>query len=167
MEGRNAQGTLTIEGQPILKRGDRPFTALASISDKYFQTLGIPSIEGRTFTKYDRDPAPAVGIVNATFARRYFAGQDPVGHRVRFSEEGDDDWITIVGVAGDSRNVGLKDPPTPLLYLPYDTFPLAYMSIATRSAAGPGVVASIARREVKNIDPDMALIRLPRSEPID
>jgi putative ABC transport system permease protein len=159
MEGRNAQGTLTIEGQPVLKRGDRPFSALASISEKYFQTLGIPLIEGRTFTKYDRDPAPAVAIVNATFARRYFAGQNPVGHRVRFSEEGDD-WITIVGVAGDSRNVGLKDPPTPLLYLPYDTFPLAYMSIATRSAAGPSVVASIARGEVKKIDPDMGIDRI-------
>ncbi len=160
IEGRNAQGTLTIEGQPVLKRADRPFAALASISEKYFQTLGIPLVEGRAFTKYDRDPAPAVAIVNATFARKYFAGQDPVGHRVRFSEEGGDDWITIVGVAADSRNVGLKDPPTPLLYLPYDTFPLAYLSIATRSTAGSGVVASIARREVKKIDPDMGIDRI-------
>jgi putative ABC transport system permease protein len=160
MEGRNAQGTLTIEGQPLTKRADRPFTSLASISEKYFHTLGIPLIEGRTFTEHDRDPAPAVAIVNATFVRKYFAGQDPIGHRVRFSEGGDDDWITLVGVAGDSRNVGLKDPPTPLLYLPYDTFPLAFMSIATRSAAGAGAVASIARREAKNIDPDMGIDRI-------
>ena len=159
LQGRNAQGTFTIEGQPAMRRADRPFSALASISPKYFQTLGISLIKGRVFTDHDRDPAPAVAIVNTTFARTYFEGQDPIGHRIRFGESGED-WIEIVGVAGDSRNVGLKDPPTPLLYLPYDTFPLAFMSIAVRSAAGSGIVASTARREAKNIDPDMGVDRI-------
>ena len=159
LQGRNAQGTFTIEGQPPRPRADRPFTALASVSKEYFRTLGIPLITGRPFTDKDRDPAPAVAIVNTTFARKYFAGQDPLGHRVRFGDSADD-WITIVGVAGDSRNIGLKDPPTPVLYLPYDTFPLAFMSIAVRSTAGPGVVASTARREAKNIDPDIGIDRI-------
>jgi putative ABC transport system permease protein len=116
-------------------------------------------IKGRAFTDQDRDPAPAVAIVNTTFARKYFAGQDPIGHRLRFGESAED-WITIVGIAGDSRNIGLKDLPTPLLYLPYDTFPLAFMSIAVRSTAGAGVIASTARREAKNIDPDIGIDRI-------
>ena len=161
IEGRNANGTFTIEGQPGLKRADRPFTALASVSRDYFRTLGIPIIQGRAFTDRDRDPSPAVAIVNATLSRRYFAGQDPIGTRVRFGDSGkDEDWITIVGIAGDSRNVGLNEPPTPLLYLPYDTFPLAFMGIVARSAAGAGVVASIARSELKSIDPDMPIDRI-------
>ena len=159
LEGRNAQGTFTIEGQPAIPRADRPFTALASVSREYFSTLGIPLIKGRTFTDHDRDPAPAVAIVNTTFARKYFAGQDPIDHRVRFGESAED-WITIVGVAGDSRNVGLKEPSTPVLYLPYDTFPLAFMSIAVRSTAGAGVIASTARREARNIDPDIGIDRI-------
>ncbi len=160
LQGRNAQGTFTIEGRPAMPRADRPFTALASVSREYFQTLGIPLIKGRAFTDRDRDPAPAVAIVNTTFARKYFASQDPIGHRVRFAEESAEDWITIVGIAGDSRNIGLKDPPTPVLYLPYDTFPLAFMSIAVRSTAGSGVIASTARREAKNIDPDIGIDRI-------
>jgi putative ABC transport system permease protein len=159
IQGRNAQGTFTIEGQPAMPRGDRPFTALASVSREYFSTLAIPLIKGRAFTDQDRDPAPAVAIVNTTFVRKYFAGQDPIGHRVRFGEK-DQDWVTIVGVVGDSRNIGLKDPPTPLFYLPYDTFPLAFMSIAVRSTAGTGVIASTARREAKNIDPDIGIDRI-------
>ncbi len=167
IEGRNANGTFTIDGQPAMKRGDRPFTALASVSSSYFRTLGIPIIEGRAFTDHDRDPAPAVAIINATLARRYFAGQDPVGRRVRFSD-GNDDWIAIVGVAGDSRNVGLGEPPTSLLYLPYDTFPLAFMSIAARSTGGSSVVASIARSEVKAIDPDLPIDQIaPLHELLD
>jgi len=159
IQGRSASGTFTIEGQPAMQRADRPFTAIASISKEYFHTLGIPLVTGRAFTNQDRDPAPAVAIVNTTFARKYFSGQAPLGHRVRFGDS-TDDWITIVGVAGDSRNVGLKDPPTPVLYLPYDTFPLAFMSIAVRSTAAPGVVASAARHEAKNIDPDIGIDRI-------
>lgn len=157
--GRNAQATLTIDGQPPMPRADRPFTNIASVSKEYFQTLGIQLLAGRTFTDRDRDPAPAVAIVNATFAHKYFAGQDPIGHRVRFGETAGD-WITIVGVASDSRNVGLQEPPTPLLYLPYDTFPLAFMSIAARSQASTAVIASLARSEAKNIDPDLGIDRI-------
>jgi predicted permease len=159
IEGRNANGTFTIEGQPALKRTDRPSAALGSISPNYFRTLEIPIIEGRTFTDQDREPAPPVAIVNAMLARKYFAGQDPVGKRVRFGDSGED-WITIVGVVGDSRNVGLNEPPTPLLYLPYHTFPLAFMGIVARSGGGSGVVASIVRSAVKNIDPEMPVDKI-------
>jgi putative ABC transport system permease protein len=160
MEGRNAQGTFTIEGQPPMKRTDRPFTAIGSISGHYFRTLGIPLIKGRTFTEEDGEGAQPVAIVNTTLVRRYFEGQDPIGRRVRFGEDGGDDWITIVGVVADSRNVGLKDPPTPLLYFPYQTFPLAFMGIVVRSAAGAGAIASLARTEARNIDPDMGIDRI-------
>ena len=161
IEGRSASGTFTIEGRPVPKRADRPFTAIGSVSADYFRALDIPIIKGRIFTDRDRDPAPTVAIVNATFARKYFAGQDPINKRVRFGDSDDEkDWITIVGIAGDTHNVGLNEPPTPLLYLPYDTFPLAFMSIVVRSSAGSGSVASIARTEIKTIDPDMPIDRI-------
>ena len=160
LEGRNAQGTFTIEGAPSLRRADRPFTAIASVSGDYFRTLGISLIKGRTLTAKDDAAAAAVAIVNSTLVDRYFAGQDPIGRRVRFGEDSTNDWITIVGVVADSRNVGLKDPPTPLLYLPYETFPLAFMGIITRSTAGVGTIASLARTEAKNIDPDLGIDRI-------
>jgi len=160
LEGRNAQGTFTIDGQALLKRADRPFTAIGSISGDYFHTLGIPLIKGRTFTKSDDAAAPAVAIVNTTLVRRYFAGQDPIGRRVRFGEDSSENWITIVGVAADSRNVGLKDSPTPLLYVPYETFPLAFMGIITRSAAGAGTMATLARDEARILDPDLGIDRI-------
>jgi putative ABC transport system permease protein len=153
IEGNSASATFAIEGQPASTRADRPHAALASVSGDYFRTLGIPLVAGRTFTEHDREPAPAVAIINTMLARRYFSGGDAIGSRVRFGES-DDDWITIVGIAADSRNLGLNEPPTPLLYLPYHTFPLTFMSIAGRSAAGTGTVAAIVRAEVKNIDPD-------------
>jgi predicted permease len=152
--GGNASGTFTVEGRPVSPGRDQPFTAIASVSDDYFRTLGIAVIQGRTFGPHDREPAPAVAIVNATLARRYLAGREAIGARVRFGES-DDDWITIAGIVADSRNQGLNQVPSALLYLPYHRFPLAFMSIAARSPAGPGAVASIVREAVKRADPDM------------
>ncbi|MEO8077725.1 MAG: ABC transporter permease [Acidobacteriota bacterium] len=159
INGGNASGSFTIEGQPVVTRTDRPFAALGSVSEDYFRTLGIPLIEGRSFAAQDRDPAPAVAIANVTLARKYFAGRDPVGVRVRFGDH-EKEWITIVGVVADSRNAGLHNLPTPLLYFPYHQFPLAFMSLAIRSTAAPAVVASAIRSEVKRIDPEMPVDRI-------
>jgi putative ABC transport system permease protein len=153
IQGAHANGTFTIERHAAASRADRPFAALGSVSSDYFQTLGIPIIAGRAFTTRDHDPSPAVAIVNAALVRRYFAGEPALGKRFRFGDSADD-WITIVGIAADSRNLGLNEPPSPLVYLPYHTFPVAFMSIAVRSSAAPGTVAAIVRGAVKKIDPD-------------
>jgi putative ABC transport system permease protein len=159
ISGANASGTFTIEGQPASSRTDRPFASLGSVSGDYFRTLRIPLIAGRTFVEQDRDPAPAVAIVNVALARKYLAGRNPVGVRLRFGSS-DDEWITIVGVVGDSRNAGLQKEPTPLLYMPYHQFPLSFMNLAVRSTAGAGVIASAIRSEVSRIDPEMPVDRI-------
>jgi putative ABC transport system permease protein len=159
VEGRNASATFTIEGRATSSRADRPFASIASVSGDYFRTLGIPIVAGRTFTEQDREPAPAVIVVNRTLVRTYFDGVDAIGKRVRFGESGED-WMTIVGIAGDSRNVGLGELPLPLIYLPYHNFPLPFMAIAVRSAAAPATIASLARAEITAADPELAVAKV-------
>jgi putative ABC transport system permease protein len=91
--------------------------------------------------------------------RTYFGGVDPIGTRVRFGED-NEDWMTIVGIAGDSRNIGLRDVPLPLIYLPYHAFPLPFMAIAVRSAAPVSTIASFARAEISAADPELAVARV-------
>ena len=159
IEGRNASATFTIEGQPTSSRADRPFASVGSVSGDYFRTLGIPIVAGRTFTEQDREPAPAVVAVNTTLVRKYFGSADPIGKRVRFGESGED-WMTIVGVVGDSRNVGLSEAPLPLIYLPYYNFPLPFMAIAVRSTAPLGTIASLTRAEITAADPELAVAKV-------
>jgi putative ABC transport system permease protein len=152
----DASGSFFIEGRPVATRADRPRAALVSASPDYLRTLGIPLIAGRQFTDRDREPAPAVIIVNATFGRRYFPGEDPLGKRIRFDDT-KDEWMTIVGVAGDSRNRALDAAPEPSMYIPYPYFTLPFMSVMARSAGGTGAVASAVRAEVRALDPDMPI----------
>jgi predicted permease len=168
LDGNSAQGAFAIEGRPTATaRTDRPRASIAAVSDDYFRTLGIPVIRGRDFTEHDHDPAPAAVIVNATLARRYWPGEDAIGKRLRFGE-GDDDWLTVVGIVGDTRNIGLDNEPAPLLYISYQQFTLPFMGIAIRSDAPASAIASIVRDQLRLADPDLPVDRIqPLHEILD
>ena len=156
LEGDNARGSFTIEGRPPASRGDSPFGAIASVSPGYFHTMGIPLVKGRDFTAQDREPAPAVVIVNQSLARKYWADDEPVGRHIRFGDT-NEDWVTVVGIAADAKNVGLGKDPVPMLYMPYQFFTLPFMSAAVLSDGGTAIAASAVRDAVRAIDPEMPL----------
>ena len=126
------------------------------ISPDYFRVLGIPLREGRSFTTADRHDAAPVAIINATFARRYFAGRSPVGRRMRLDDgEKTPREVEIVGVVGDVRHFGLEKEVTIEAYVPIAQVPdrttiwLAnnmYWVVHTDGA--PLAVASAVRREI-------------------
>jgi putative ABC transport system permease protein len=156
LEGDNAHGSFSIEGRPAATRADRSFAAIASISPAYFRTMGISIVKGRDFNERDREPAPAVIIVNRALARKYWGSEDPVGKHIHFGNA-DDDWLTVAGIVADAHNVGLREEPVPMLYLPYQYFTLPFMSIAVRSDTGTATVATAVREAVRAIDPEMPI----------
>jgi putative ABC transport system permease protein len=115
--------------------------------------MGIPILAGRTFTEADREDAPPVVIVSAALGRKYWPGENPLGKRVRFDEN--DKWMTVIGVAGDVRQLGLEQAPPPILYLPYKLFALPFTNLAVRSAAPDAVVADLMRAQIRAVDPEM------------
>lgn len=155
-QGTDASAGFSIEGRGPTTNADQPTAGLASISPGYFQAMGIPIVKGRDFSDRDREPAPAVGLVNQALARKYFPGDDPIGKRIRFDDT-DKDWMTIVGVVADTRNRGLDEAPAPLLYIHYPVFTVPFMTVVARSSAGPGAVASAVREEMRAVDPDLPL----------
>ena len=93
-----------------------------------------------------------MAIVNTTLVRKYLGGREAIGSRIRFGDP-TEGWITIVGVVGDSRNLGLGKAPAPLVYIPYHRFPLPFMSLQSGARAAPGVIASLVRAEVQECRP--------------
>ncbi len=95
-------GQYEVEGQAYVTDRDRPQGNSESVSDGYFQTLGLKVLEGRDFTIEDSDAKQPVAIVNTSFARKYFGNESPLGHRVRLFNPGQTrPWRTIVGVVPD------------------------------------------------------------------
>ena len=111
----------TGEEAPILQR----------ISAHYFATMKIPLVRGRVWSDSESAGTPHVAVVNQTMARELWPDESAIGRRVRMPEylepsayfklpaPGSDGWFEIIGVVGDTPNVGLQEPPAPSIYVPY------------------------------------------------
>src|SRR5947207_4998309 len=75
------QGQYEVDGQNYTTDRDRPRGNFESVSDNYFATLGLKILEGRDFTIDDSDAKQPVAIVNASFARKYYGNESPIGRR--------------------------------------------------------------------------------------
>jgi putative ABC transport system permease protein len=155
LRGNNASGHFDIEGRPVDSGHDQPFAHIGSVSGGYFQAMGIPLVAGRTFTGADREDAPGVAIVSQEMARRYWPGEQALGKRLRFDESADAGWITVVGIAGDVRQLGLDKDFPPVLYIPFEQFPLPFTNLAVRSSAPDSAVAALMREQVTRADSDL------------
>ena len=127
----------SIAGRPAPPRSDVP-VALFNIAEAgYFPMMGIP-LRGRDFNDTDRAGGPKVAIVNQTFARLWWPGESPLGHRIKVGGPyRDGPELEIVGVAGDVKQDGLDSQPMPELYQPFAQKPGERMAIMVRSAGDP------------------------------
>jgi len=147
----NRTGTITglaVEGRSEEIGG----ASFAIISPDYFRTMGIPLKQGRDFGDNDRDGLPSVAIVNETFARRYFPNEICLGRRVS-SWVHKKDWLTIVGIVGDTRHRVEKEPD-PQIYVPYLQDGQPYMTLLVRTAGNPRLWEGAVRRQVASVDKD-------------
>ena len=107
-----------INGRPRPPEGSEPEAATNLITSDYFKTMQIPVLAGRIFTDADREGAPPVAIINDSMARQFFAGENPIGQQVRYARQKTPYWMTIVGVVGDTKDLGLDEDEGPAIYTP-------------------------------------------------
>jgi len=146
---------IVLEGMAELRPGDYPHPDMHIVSSDYWRTLGIPLVRGRWFTAADDEKAPKVGIINALMAQRLFAGSDPVGKRFVVGHRAkEENWITIVGVAADTKLYGLENPARLEVYLPFRQAPCGDMNLILKSSVAPAALTSAVREVIDTIDKD-------------
>ncbi len=132
------------------KPASAPFADLNTVSAGYFETMRIPLLRGRVFSAQDRLGAPASMVIDETFARRYFAGEDPVGRMVKMP------WrtYTIAGVVGSVKVSALDTDPPPTLYFSAAQSPVTDMMLAIRSRLPESAIVPAIERIAAGIDRD-------------
>jgi len=126
------------------------------ISPGYFGTMGLVMRSGRPITDQDGAGAPHVTVINETFARRFFPGENPIGRRLSFGPTPK----TIVGVAGDARQFGLDQEVEPEIYTSFLQDGGYSMRLVVRSASNQSSAASRAslaaaiRDQVSALEPN-------------
>src|SRR4029453_7718501 len=124
----------------------------------YFQTIGIPIVRGRDFTRGDTAMAPKVVVVNETMARQCVKGGEPPGKRFKFF--GDPDFTTVIGVAKDSKYNGVAEDPQNFIYQPLTQNYTPQATLHVRSAGDAASLANAARGAAREIDPSLSVFNV-------
>ena len=127
-----------------------------TVTPEYFQAMGIPLIEGRTFAESDRQDAQPVGIIDERLARRAWPNHNAVGRRFRIPI-GDSPWVTIVGVVGHVRHDDMSVEGRPQVYWNYRQRAQDRMALAVRTQQDPSAIISSVIAEIRAVDPEQAV----------
>ncbi len=135
------------------------------ITPGYFRAMRIPLLKGRFFNEQDRASTTYSAIIDESFARRFFPGEDPLGKRV--DEDGSRNgrgFAVIVGVVGGVKHTDVKAEPRPTLYVPAEQSPWETMTLVVRSSGDPSALAAVLREEVAAVDKDQPLSEITTME---
>ncbi len=140
------------------------------ISAGYSRTLGIPLRAGRELTPQEVAHGDHYALINETAAKLWPAGESPIGRRIKldFLERTDlgalpppnaSASVTVIGIIGDTRNSGLRNPVSPAAYVPYTLFAPPDRLVAIRTQGEPMLLLNAVRQRVQSIDKDLPVIR--------
>ncbi len=125
-------------------------------STGFLETLGVPLLAGRTFDHTDTRDGTTVLVISASLARALFGEDDPIGQRVSFRREPeDDDWKTVIGVVGDVRYQSVDQIEEPQLYQFHPQSAAREMALVVRTRGNPRSFIDAAHAVVKNLDPQV------------
>ena len=151
--------TLVIEGRPTPRPGEEPNAVYRVAMPGYFETMKLPLLRGRTLSATDDQRAPGVILINERAANTFFAGQDPLGKRMRLADG--KDWLTIIGVVKNAMIYDWTSVPYPEVYLsmlqnrdllddPHAHF--SYITLVARTTGNPADMAAAVKRVVWSFD---------------
>jgi putative ABC transport system permease protein len=144
---------ITLEGREAAPADVKLSARAFAVTPRYFQTMGIPLLQGRDFTEQDRADAPLSLIVSESFARRCWPNEDAVGKRFRTSAF--DLFGTVVGVVGNVRNVSLESEGGPAFYFSYGRLGMPGLVVVVRTVAPPETMAAALRAQVYALDREL------------
>jgi putative ABC transport system permease protein len=160
-----------VEGRPRPEGSEvtRSLALNRGVSPGYFAALGVPLVSGRFIDERDTRSAERTVVINETMARRFWPDEDPLGRR--FGIAGPGGMMTVAGVVGDVREIGLDVPAESALYMPLDQTAIPFMwprQLVVRTNGDPGALAPAVRRAIWDIDPNQPVSNLrPMSEVLD
>ena len=159
------QTSFRVVGQPEPAPGHVPLTEVVYVSSDYFKAMSIPLIEGRTFDDHDTKDAPPVMIIDDSFAKRYWPGEDAIGKQVKF--DSDAPPTTVVGIAGRVRMEGLdNDSGRVQAYFPSTATSWDNMTVVAKTSANPTSLTGAIRQAVISMDPDQPIYNVRTVEQI-
>jgi putative ABC transport system permease protein len=149
--GQTSSAALAIEDRPVESSQDLR-AEIIRVSPDYFRVMQAPLLRGRFFAENDEDGKPPVAIIDEAAARRYWSGRDPLGRRLRFGQDPNKPWMTVVGLVKDIKQDGLDSNGVPHIYVSMYQSRGRVLSVVLRSSLPATLLEPEIRDEIQNID---------------
>jgi putative ABC transport system permease protein len=153
-DGKETLLTFEVSGEPSPPPASRRLAQWRVVSDGFFETLGIPLLKGRTFSRADTSSSLKVAVIGRSLADKYFASKDPIGQRVTLDDVADEkaQWFTVVGVVDDVRFRRLTVAPRPQLYFAASQQQFPEFTLVAKTGPDPFAVVTSIRGIVRGLD---------------
>jgi putative ABC transport system permease protein len=143
---------------------DAPATGGAfryAVSPGYFETMGIPILRGRAITAQDRPPAPPAVVISESLARRGYPNVDPIGQRLHIGPT-DGPWFTVVGVAGNVKQLTLETTWLDAVYLAPEQWHFGdrALSLVIKARGDAASLTAAVRSAIWSVDKDQPIVRI-------
>jgi putative ABC transport system permease protein len=153
---KGGTSSFTVEGR---EQGPVKDALTRQVSPGYMETMGIRLRRGRFFDDRDGAQSQPVSIINETMAHQFWPGGNALGKRFKFGlPDSQTPWVTVVGVVGDVKEMGLQAPAKPEMFFPYQQPPNPFWfwnaprDLTVRTSGDPLSVAAAVRQAVWSVD---------------
>jgi len=150
--GAYSSSPIAVDGYNVPPE-EEPVVEYNEVGPAYFATMGIPVVSGREFNRSDDESGALVAVVNETMVTQFWRGKNPLGQRVQVKGR----WMTIVGVAKDSKYQSMRDQSKPFFYVPRRQNFAIGASLNIRTPLNPRTIGDELAREVQSLDGNLAL----------
>jgi predicted permease len=157
--GQTFSAALAIEDRPVDSSQDLRAEVIR-VSPGYFEVMRTPLIRGRFFSENDEAAKEQVAIIDENTARRYWGDRDPLGRRLRFGQNANLPWLSIVGIVKDIKHDGLEVDGVPHIYVSMYQRQGRVLSIVLRTSLPTSVLEPQIRHEVQRVDPGLPLFNV-------
>ena len=163
---------IKAENRPVAPGEPQPHAEYRTASPEFFKAAGIPVLVGREFISTDRAGATRVIVINKTVADRLFPGQDPIGRRITWTGEVlkfiglQEEWATVVGVVGNTKDGGLDAAPVSVVFTPFQQGVFPTGSFVIRAKGDALAIAPAATKIVRSIAPQQPIEKVLTADQI-
>lgn len=157
-----------VIGRPLPEKGKEPGGTRYTVSNDYFQTMGIDLLKGRVFNAQETPESPPVVIIDDALAQQHFPNEDPIGQRLAQSTSGTPSY-EIIGVVRHVEHNSLENQSTrrPQFYLGFnqiriDSLPNSTrrINVLTRTDVEPASLAPAVRGQIAALNKDQAVFNV-------
>ena len=147
------QNDIAVEGEGQRKKGELINVDWSIVSADYFQTMKIPLLRGRTFTRDEDEQGKPVVLVDENLARRFWPNQDAVGKHIAYDSP---TWHEIIGIVPSIKTYGSEAIPLIRIYTPMGRFPQRNVTLLIRANdIDAKTLTAAVMRTVHDVDKDL------------